>query len=751
MKKQWLLLLVLVIAAGFTTCEDPNSPAKEITYTISFDANGGTGGPANKTVAYGKALPTLNPADKPENEGFYFTGYFDEEVETEETLQYYNSELAAAQPKWDRQNDATLYAQWSSIPVYTISFNANGGTGSMQALQVPENTAVDLPANTFTRTGYTFAGWAETAAGEAEYDDEDNYEMGTAAATLYAFWTAKTYTINFNTNGGTGGQSAPVTATFGQPMPTISGTPAKDGSVFTGYWDAASNGTQYYYEDLSSAKNWDKDESSPVTLYAQFEVPVTPAIVSLVQSETVAQADDFTYLEILALTREAITLAGGLDGIVESGDIVVLKPNIVCAFYNWGSGGSGVPMLVNGVGTDWRVIQAVATIVREIVGPYDSGTGKGKIMLIEGPATGNSATNHFNVMGWTTANLTEVDEIIGLESEGTYKAGGSGTDDDYNKLITLNDYVYTTPGTGSWQGASPYSTYYKGDGKYYVNKKMYNADALISIPVVKSHSNAVVTGGIKNISIGAAPTSIYGISSTVLGRNGMVNHASNNLHAWIADYFACIPADFVVMDGLQGLQNGPGAGANLNALRSNQKNLRSMLASRDPLAIDIVETNMIGWDYTSVPYLTYLTERGQVGPKTNGRTIPLRGNPKDIVVVGNRKVDDVRGTYSGNMGAGNVGDRISAENQAKPTVTINSAAFSGQNLNMSLALSNGANNKVVKIDIYIDGKYTASSNSNMANVSLDTTGLAAGSHNVEVRAYTKYMYSETATRTVTKQ
>jgi hypothetical protein len=282
---------------------------------------------------------------------------------------------------------------------------------------------------------------------------------------------------------------------------------------------------------------------------------------------------------------------------------------------------------------------------------------------------------------------------------------------------------------------------------------MYEADALICIPVVKSHWNATVTGAVKNIGIGAAPPRIYGIGGGDVGRNNMVNHSSVLLHDWIADYFACLPADFVVMDGLQGLQNGPlpGGSNEDTALTPNQKNLRTILASKDALAIDIVEANIIGWDYTTVPYLMKLAARGEVGPKPNGRIIPLRGNPKDIVVLGNVKVDDIRGNYnSTNQDPNNPGVKLSAAQKTLPTVEINSAAFTKSGLNLNMSLSSGSDNKVVKIDVYINGAYTKSFNAGLTGISLDASSLAEGSHNIEVRAFTEYMYSASAATTAVK-
>jgi hypothetical protein len=143
-----------------------------------------------------------------------------------------------------------------------------------------------------------------------------------------------------------------------------------------------------------------------------------------------------------------------------------------------------------------------------------------------------------------------------------------------------------------------------------------------------------------------------------------------------------------------------------------------------------------------------------VGPKTNGRLITLRGDPKDIIVLGNKKVDDtgVRGTYARtqNLNAATGGSAITTAQKTLPTLTINSASFSGANLNLILTPSNGANNNVVKVDVYIDGVYKKSFNTNLTSVSFNTASLASGSHTIEVRAFTKYMYSATATTSAVK-
>lgn len=84
----------------------------------------------------------------------------------------------------------SLYIQSYSITYVpsgkTVTFDANGGTGTMT--NQTASSATNLTSNAFTRTGYTFAGWATTAGGVVAYADGASYPF-TADATLYAQWT----------------------------------------------------------------------------------------------------------------------------------------------------------------------------------------------------------------------------------------------------------------------------------------------------------------------------------------------------------------------------------------------------------------------------------------------------------------------------------------------------------------------------------------------------------------------------------
>ena len=127
-------------------------------------------------------------------------------VETETTVPiYYGAKVTTAIAPGTYAGDV-LYTVLmdSSCLDYTISFNANGGTGEMNNQTIPLGTATALSANTYTRSGYTFLGWSNTADGKtgtvtngigtmADVDYTDKQEVtdltsGGQTKTLYAIW-----------------------------------------------------------------------------------------------------------------------------------------------------------------------------------------------------------------------------------------------------------------------------------------------------------------------------------------------------------------------------------------------------------------------------------------------------------------------------------------------------------------------------------------------------------------------------------
>ncbi len=98
--------------------------------------------------------------------------------------------------------DVTLYAQWTPIQL-TVSFDASGGSGDMEAQTVDYNVSTKLNSNAFTREGYEFTGWNTAADGTGTaYSDPAEVTL-TEDLTLFAQWQIKTYTVTWTNEDGT--------------------------------------------------------------------------------------------------------------------------------------------------------------------------------------------------------------------------------------------------------------------------------------------------------------------------------------------------------------------------------------------------------------------------------------------------------------------------------------------------------------------------------------------------------------------
>jgi uncharacterized protein (DUF362 family) len=287
----------------------------------------------------------------------------------------------------------------------------------------------------------------------------------------------------------------------------------------------------------------------------------------------------YSTVKILQMVRDAVALSGGLDYLIQDGKTVMLKPNLV----NWAD---FRPVEVNGVTTDYRVIQAVVQIVREL-------NPGGKIILAEGSGGRITTMENFQYMKYL--DVTGIDEFYGFEEwSGEYQDYVS----DSLVAIELPDELSLYP-----DDKKP-----NGSRKLYYNKKYYNVDVLISIPVLKNHNRAGITGGVKNIGIGATPANIYADKDfdRPYLRSTVIDHELVNLDKWIHDYYAGRPADFVIMDGLQGVSNGPGGGGSLNVLKTNQHNMRLILAGKNAISADAIAGLLIGHDPQKANSLVHL-------------------------------------------------------------------------------------------------------------------------------------------------
>lgn len=166
---------------------------------------------------------------------------------------------------WSGTYKGTLSAS-SSISVaaktsYTIKFDANGGSGAPSSQTKWYGTNITLSSTKPTRTGYTFKGWGTSSAtSTVSYAAGGTYSAN-ANATLYAVWTANTYTVTYDANGGTGGPTS-QTKTHGVNLTLSSSNPSRTNYTFKGWGTSASSTTVAYSPSGSYTKN------AAITLYA---------------------------------------------------------------------------------------------------------------------------------------------------------------------------------------------------------------------------------------------------------------------------------------------------------------------------------------------------------------------------------------------------------------------------------------------------------------------------------------------------
>ena len=223
-----------------------------VTYTVSFAANGGTGTMADVTDISGEYTLPANGFTAPA--GKQFKAWSVGGVEK------------AAGDKITVTANTTVTAVWENIPVviYTVSFDANGGTGSMADV-TGISGEYTLPANGFTApAGKQFKAWSVGGVEKAAGDKI----IVTANTTVTAVWEAIEY--NVTVTGGTAyfGAGTPITkATMGTTV-TLTANAAPSGKVFD-KWEVVSGGITL--TDANSATTTFTMPASAVSVKATYK------------------------------------------------------------------------------------------------------------------------------------------------------------------------------------------------------------------------------------------------------------------------------------------------------------------------------------------------------------------------------------------------------------------------------------------------------------------------------------------------
>lgn len=186
---------------------------------------------------------------------------------TTATTRYLYAKLANI----DKVKNTAIYASTTfavpKLSTYTISYNANGGSGAPSSQTKYYGKALTLSTVKPTKSGYIFQGWATSSGGSVAYASGASY-TGNANLSLYAVWKAETYTVAFNANGGTGAPAS-VTKTYGVTLTLPTAKPTRTNYNFLGWGLFASATTATYAAGGSYTTN------GGCTLYAVWELAYT--------------------------------------------------------------------------------------------------------------------------------------------------------------------------------------------------------------------------------------------------------------------------------------------------------------------------------------------------------------------------------------------------------------------------------------------------------------------------------------------
>ena len=224
------------------------------TYTVKYDANGGTGAPSNQTKKQGESL-TISTA-KPTKTGYTFTSW--------------NTKKDGTGTKYDIgasytvDADLTLYAQYKENTVtYTVKYDANGGTGAPSNQTKTKGTDLVLSDIKPTKEGYIFVNWNIKKDGTGSAYAAGGKYSSNANVILYAQYEKELnedevqYTITFYMNDDTTEKTIKK-VNKGEKLVKIE-DPTREGYTFDGWYDKKENGKEY---------DFTKEVTSDISLYA---------------------------------------------------------------------------------------------------------------------------------------------------------------------------------------------------------------------------------------------------------------------------------------------------------------------------------------------------------------------------------------------------------------------------------------------------------------------------------------------------
>jgi uncharacterized repeat protein (TIGR02543 family)/LPXTG-motif cell wall-anchored protein len=198
-----------------------------------------------------------------------------------------------------------LVSETLQIGLSTVQFNGNGaGVEGTMSRQVA-STATALTTNTFTRPGYTFAGWTTAADGTGTaYADGASYAFA-ANTTLYARWTPVSYTVSYDTQAGSAVTAGSYTIGSSVTLPPAS---TRSGFTFAGWFTAITGGT-------ALGTSYSPSGTGNITLYAQW-TPVATTTAPEIAPPSITAPASLSALAVTGVSEQTGFVAFGFSGLL---------------------------------------------------------------------------------------------------------------------------------------------------------------------------------------------------------------------------------------------------------------------------------------------------------------------------------------------------------------------------------------------------------------------------------------------------
>ena len=243
---------------------------------------------------------------------------------------------------------------------------------------------------------------------------------------------------------------------------------------------------------------------------------------------------------IKEMIKEAVDYLGGLQKFVHPGDKVAIKPNVF-----WPIGPETALV------TDPRVVEALVLLIREAVPKVK------EIVVWEAAASCYQVWDGELSHGFKKAGYTKMAKKVGVRL----------IDGEYDEFIPTE---------------VPDAWYLRKPG---LPKTLLEADCYLSVPKLKTHNEAVMTGAIKN-------------QQGCLKSTEKARYHANDLHGKLVDIYRALKPDLTIVDALWVLQ---GQGPLSFFSEDLMKDMNVILAGTDAVALDAVGSTMMGIDPKDVP------------------------------------------------------------------------------------------------------------------------------------------------------